>query len=131
RWQASIQRQLGNSSVIELAYVGNRSTKLEIERDLNVIGNDHLSRSPVFDPTVVNYLSANVPNPFRGLPGVNGTLGSGSTITRETLLKPFPQFSSVNAETYQGYAWYHSLQMRTARRISTTVLNASYTWSKN
>src|SRR5262249_37087277 len=75
RWQGSLQRQLGNASVIEVAYVGNRSTKLEITRDLNVVGNDHLSRSPVFDPAVVNYLTANVPNPFRGLAGVNGTLG--------------------------------------------------------
>jgi len=132
RWQASIQRQLGSSSVIEVAYVGNRSTKLEIGRDLNVVGNDHLSRSPVFDPVVVNYLTANVPNPFRGLPGVNGSLGANSTITRETLLKPFPQFSAVNTTTYQGYSWYHALQFRATRRFSKYLnLNGSYTYSKN
>jgi hypothetical protein len=132
RWQGSLQHQFGNNSVIEVAYVGNRSTKLEITRDLNVVGNDHLSRSPVFDPVVVNYLTANVPNPFRGLPGVNGTLGSGNTITRETLLKPFPQFSAVNTTTYQGYSWYHALQLRATRRFSKALnLNGSYTFSKN
>jgi hypothetical protein len=131
RWQISIQRQFGRSTMVEAAYVGNRSTKMEIDRDLNVVGNQNLSRSPFFDAKVVNYLSANVPNPFRGLDGVNGSLGSNNTITRETLLKPFPQFASVNAETYQGYSWYHSLQMRAARRLSTMNLNATYTWSKN
>ena len=131
RWQMSIQRQFGRSTMVEAAYVGNRSTKIEIDRDLNVLGNQNLSHSPFFDPQVVNYLSANVPNPFRGIAGVNGTLGTNNTITRETLLKPFPQFTAVTAETYQGYSWYHSLQMRASRRISTSTLNASYTWSKN
>jgi hypothetical protein len=131
RWQISIQRQFRNSTLIEAAYVGNRSSKIEIDRDLNVVGNQNLSRSPFYDPAVVNYLSANVPNPFRGLPGVNGSMGTNNTITRESLLKPFPQFSAVNAETYQGYSWYHSLQMRGSRRIATTTFNATYTWAKN
>jgi hypothetical protein len=131
RWQASIQRQF-RLSVLEVAYVGNRSTKMEIARDLNIVGNDHLSRSAFFDPQVVNYLSANIPNPFRGLAGVSGSMGSNNTITRENLLKPYPQFNAVNASTYQGYAWYHSLQVRATRRFSNRFsVNASYTWAKN
>jgi hypothetical protein len=129
RWQISVQRQLGRGTMVEAAYVGNRSSKIEINRDLNVVGNDNLSRSPIFDPPVVNYLSANVPNPFRNVPGVNGSLGTNTT--RETLLKPFPQFTAVNAETYQCYSWYHSLQVRGSHRIASTILSASYTWSKN
>jgi hypothetical protein len=131
RWQASIQRQFGHSTMLEVAYVGNRSTKVEVDRDLNVVGNQNLSRSPVYDTAVVNYLTANVPNPFRNLPGVNGTFGTGNTISRENLLKPYPQFTSVTGETYQGYSWYHSLQTRISRRIGTTNVNATYTWSKN
>ena len=132
RWQASIQRQIGRGNVVEVAYVGNRSTKLEISRDLNVVGNNLLSRSPFFDQERVNYLSANIANPFRGIPGVNGATGTNNTITREALLKPFPQFTAVNTEAYQGYSWYHSLQMRATRRFSSSLgLNASYTWAKN
>lgn len=132
RWQASLQRQFGRGTLVEAAYVGNRSTKLEVDRDLNVVGNSNLSRSPFFDQQLVNYLSANITNPFRGLPGVNGSLGSNNTVTRETLLKPFPQFSSVSTETYQAYSWYHSLQIRATRRFSNRLgVNGSYTWSKN
>jgi hypothetical protein len=131
RWQFSLQRQLGRAMVVEAAYVGNRSTKIEIDRDLNIVGNSNLSRSPFFDQAVVNYLTANVTNPFRGIAGVNGTLGTNNTVTRETLLRPFPQFTAVTAETYQGYGWYHSLQTRATRRLAGATLNASYTWSKN
>jgi len=132
RWQGSVQRQFGKSSVLEVAYVGNRSTKAEIERDLNIIGNDQLSRSPFFDQNRVNYLSANIRNPFAGIPGINGTLGTNANITRENLLKPYPQFSSLTSTVYQGYGWYHSLQVRASRRFSTGLgLNGSYTWAKN
>ena len=38
----------------------------------------------------------------------------------------------VNSSTYQGYAWYHSLQLRASRRFSGGMsLNGSYTWAKN
>ena len=132
RWQLSIQRQFRASNMLEVAYVGNRTTKMEITRDLNVVGNSLLSRSPFFDQTKVNYLAANIANPFRGLDGVNGTTGTNNNITRENLLKPFPQFGAVNTTTYQGYSWYHSLQVRGARRISTTLgVNGSFTWAKN
>jgi hypothetical protein len=105
---------------------------MEIGRDLNIVGNALLSRSPFFDAMRVGYLTANITNPFRGLEAVNGTLGTNNTITRETLLKPYPQFSAVNTTTYQGYSWYHSLQLRAARRMSTNLtLNGSFTWSKN
>ncbi|MGH9723280.1 MAG: carboxypeptidase regulatory-like domain-containing protein [Bryobacteraceae bacterium] len=132
RWQGSVQKQIGRNNVIEAAYVGNRSTGAEIDRDLNIVGNSLLSRSPVFDQDRVNYLSANIPNPFRGIPGVSGTLGTGANITRENLLKPFRHFSQVLTTTYQGYAWYHSLQLRGTRRFSKALqFNGSYTWAKN
>lgn len=132
RWQGSIQRQFGRSSVVEAAYVGNRATTVEIERDLNIIGNTQLSRSPFFDQERVNYLAANVPNPFVRIPGIAGTIGSNNNITRENLLKPYPHFGAVTTSTYQGYSWYHSLQIRATRRFSSSLgLNGSYTWAKN
>jgi hypothetical protein len=132
RWQASVQHQMGKSSVLEVAYVGNRGTNIEVYRDLNVVGNEFLSRSAFFDQERVNYLAANIPNPFRGIPGINGTIGTNNTITRENLLKPYPQFASVNTSNFQGYSWYHSLQIRGSRRFSTSLgVNGSYTWAKN
>jgi hypothetical protein len=132
RWQLSVQRQFRGANMVELAYVGNRTTKLEISRDMNVVGNELLSRSPFYDAARVSYLTANLANPFRGLEGVTGTMGTNNTISRENLLKPFPQFGAVNTGTYQGYSWYHSLQARASRRMAGGLLvNASFTWAKN
>jgi hypothetical protein len=59
-------------------------------------------------------------------------MGTNNTITREALLKPYPQFGAVNTTTYQGYSWYHSLQIRGARRLSGGLnVNGSFTWAKN
>ena len=66
-----------------------------------------LARSAFFDLDRVNYLAANMPNPFVRLPGINGTIGTNNTINRETLLKPYPQFASMDISNFQGYAWYH------------------------
>ena len=62
---------------------------------------------------------------------MNGTFGASTTITRGNLLQPYPQFTSVAGETYQGYSWYHSMQTRVSRRIAATNINATYTWAKN
>jgi hypothetical protein len=78
------------------------------------------------DSTVINFLSGTVPNPFYGLGPVYTP-----TITRANLLRPYPQFSSVAMGTSEGYSWYHSLQIRAARRFSRGVtLNAGYVFSK-
>ena len=54
-----------------------------------------------------------------------------TTIARERLLRPFPQFDAVNTTTNEGYSWYHSLQLRADRRFSAGyTLGASYTYSK-
>jgi hypothetical protein len=59
-------------------------------------------------------------------------MGTNNTISRESLLKPYPQFGAVSTTFPQGYSWYHSLQVRAARRVSTSLgINGSFTWAKN
>jgi hypothetical protein len=55
----------------------------------------------------------------------------GTNIQRERLLRPFPQFDSVRMQRYDGYSWYHSLQLNLQKNFSKGyTVNASYTWSK-
>ncbi len=134
RWQLSIQREFGSGFIAEAAYVGNRGTHIEITRNLNVTPQKYLSKSPVRDQTTINYLTANVPSPFYGV-----TLPAGATstftsdkIARERLLRPFPQYDTVNATFYDGYSWYHAMQMRLEKRFSKGYsVMANYGWSKN
>jgi len=128
RWQLSIQRELPWGMVFEASYVGNRGVHIELNRDINAIPNQYLSTSPTRDNTTNSFLTGTVANPFFGLiPGI----GASSTISRQNLLKPFPQFGSITTTTNQGYNWYHSAQFNLQKRLSKgATFNVAYTHSK-
>ncbi len=126
RWSMGMQRTIG-SFLLEASYVGNRSTRLNVLRNLNFLPAQYLSTSPTRDQTTINYLGANFPNPLRGTNAI-----FGANTNRGGLLRPFPQFGNVNIYEPIGYAWYHSLQMRLEKRFSKGfTTQTSYTWSKN
>lgn len=127
RWSFGLQREIMGGFLIEASYVGNRTTRLNVLRNMNNTPAQYLSTSAVRDQPTINFLSQNFPNPFRG---TNPIFGANQS--RANLLKPYPQFGDVNIYEPIGYAWYHSLQMRVEKRMSkgfTTQL--SYTWSKS
>lgn len=127
RWTLALQKLLPGQVTMETAYVGNRGTHLNLTRQINAIPAQYLSKSLVRDQPVINYLSQAVTNPLYGL----GPLFTSRTIARANLLRPYPQFSSVAMDTSDGYSWYHSLQVRAARRWSRGLtLNAGYAFSK-
>lgn len=134
RWQLSIQQELKGGFVIDAAYVGNRGTRLDISRDINTLPRQFLSTSPFRDDAWRTYLVGTVANPFRGqLTGtaVRNTLNTSSTISREQLLRPYPEFGQVITTTNQGYSWYHSLQVSIQKRFSQGYMVAgTYTFSK-
>jgi hypothetical protein len=102
---------------------------MRIAQPINAIPNQYLSTSFTRDQQTINYLTANVPNPFQGL--LPGTALNGATITRSQLLQPFPQFPGITMQGYQGYSWFHSMQARLERRLrSGLTLQGSYTFSK-
>jgi len=133
RWQFGIQRELPGGVVVEAAYIGNRGTHIEMVRNLNVTPQKYLSTLSTRDTTQINYLTANVTNPFKGLTFPAGATSTftGSTIARELLMRPFPAFGSVITTTNEGYSWYHGAELKVEKRFSkgyAVVLN--YTRSK-
>lgn len=134
RWQLSIQRELKGGYLIDAGYVGNRGTRIEIARDINTTPRQYLSSNLLRDNAVRNYLIGTVANPFRGLltgTAANNTLNTSSTINREQLLRPFPEYGQIITTTNQGYSWYHSLQVSVQKRFSRDYMVAGgYTFSK-
>ncbi|HKA17839.1 MAG TPA: TonB-dependent receptor [Blastocatellia bacterium] len=132
RFQFSVQRELPGGFLVEAAYVGNRGSNIEINRNLNVTPQKYLSTSLTRDQAKLNYLTANVPNPLRGLlpASASGTF-TGTNIARERLMRPFPAFDQVNSTTYEGESTYNGLQLRLDKRLSRGfTLGVTYTYSK-
>ncbi|HEY3840584.1 MAG TPA: hypothetical protein VGL72_28625, partial [Bryobacteraceae bacterium] len=108
RWQIALERELPLQSTLQVAYYASRGTDLLISRDYNTLPAQYLSKLPVRDPATISYVTAAVANPF--YPLLPGTSLSGATVARSQLLQPFPQFTSVAANTNQGYSFYNSMQ---------------------
>jgi len=127
RWSIGIQRQLPGSFMVESSYVGNRGTRLPIGRNINALPAQYLSTSPTRDTATINFLSANFTNPFYGL----NPQYTSTTISRQGLLLPYPEFGTITYQDPVGYSWYHSLQSRVERRFSKGfTLQWAWTWSK-
>lgn len=126
RWSFGAQRLLPGQFLLDISYVGNRGLHLPVDRELNPINPQYLSRSPEHDNATIAFLSQTVPNPFSGLNSVYP-----KTITRADLLRPYPEFASILETQSIGYSWYHALQLRAEKRFSHGyTLNVAYTWGK-
>jgi hypothetical protein len=126
RWSVGIQRMLPGQFVLDVSYVGNRTTRLQTTKQINSTPAQYLSTSAVRDQTTINFLTAQFANPFYGLNSVYT-----SQTSRAGLLAPYPQFGAISVLEPNGYSWYHSLQVRAERRFSRGLtIQAGYTYSK-
>ncbi len=122
QWNFSIAKDLGNTSVLEVAYAGNKGTNLPLSWQMDQLA------SSLIRPDAG--LLDTVPNPFFGIIRVG--VMSNRNVQRGQLLTPFPHIPGVS---YAGTGWgnsnFHSLQASFKKRFSqagTAVV--SYTWSK-
>jgi hypothetical protein len=129
RWSVSVQRELPRQWVVEASYVGNRGYDLAVDTESNPVPRSYLSTSPVRDQTTINFLTTNVANPFKDL--VPGTGLNGSTVQRQQLIRPYPQFTNIQSRAHDGTSDYNALQGRVEKRFTAGyTLLAAYTWSK-
>jgi hypothetical protein len=129
-WNFNIQTMLPGRFLLETGYTGTHSIRQSLQRSMDAIPNQYLSTSPVRDQNTINYLTAQIPNPFAGL--LPGTGLNAATIARSQLLLPFPQFTGITMNDYQGFARYNALQVRLERRFHQGfTLLAGYSFSKN
>lgn len=126
QWSTSMQAQLSPSTVLQIAYVGNRTTKLETSKNINTVPAQYLLGTAAN----VTALQTAVPNPIAGLIPKNSTLNA-HTIQRQYLLVPFPEFGNLTSVNIpNGETQYNALQTTLNKRMSHHVqLMGSVTWN--
>ncbi len=125
-WNVSIQQSVGNNTLLQVAYAGNKGTRLPLNAALNV----NSLTTAQFEEGAVN--TQLVANPFYGVITDPTSILSKSTVTRGQLLQPYPQYTTMNAiYATIGNSVYHSFQASVEKRLSNgfSVLG-SYTMSK-
>ena len=128
RWEANLQRDLGNGLMAAFIYVGSRGTDLPVNRAINNIPMQYLSTSRSRDNATEALLTGNVPSPFAGL--LPGSTINGATVQRQQLLRPFPEFGTITAEEYTGSDRYHAATVQIEKRFrGVNSLTAQYTRS--
>ena len=130
-WQLEVQQAFRDVYKLQVRYVGNRTLKMPLIRNLSPLPVQYLSKSPERDQTTINRLTELVPNPFFGIPGVLGTIGTAGNIAANALLVPYPHFASIQAQVSEGWAYYNGLQVEFTRQYARGLtLQTNYTWSK-
>jgi len=121
-WNLNLQQQFPGSILLDVAYAGNKGTALPVDIQADQLPDQYLSLGSA--------LLATVPNPFFGIV-TTGPLSSATT-TAGQLLRPFPEYNSVNIRAVrEGNAIYHALQAKVERRFRAGLsLLAAYTYSK-
>jgi hypothetical protein len=120
-WNFDIQRELGPTLAVDVAYAGSKGTGTPGTLGINQLPLQYLARGAA--------LNAQVANPFFGYVKTGGL--STATVSQAQLLRPFPQFENINLGPQNiGSSIYHSLQMKVTKRFSSSLLGLAYTFSK-
>jgi hypothetical protein len=127
QWNFNLQRELPGQLVVEAGYLANKGNHL-----IDGEGSMTYNQLPATYFALGNSLNDQVTNPFYGvILNSNSTL-SKPTVSRSQLLRPYPQYSSLNAfRKPQANSIYHAFTLRVEKRYShgLGVLGA-YTFGK-
>src|SRR5262245_10857002 len=118
QYSVDIQQEFADNMSIKVGYVAARSDHLGLGGSVDTPVNiDQV------DPQYLSLGSAltqQVPNPCSGRPELAGTnLGSSATLSRNQLLRPYPQFLDINArQVTEGVSRYNAAVIEWTKRLT-------------
>jgi hypothetical protein len=133
RSSLDVQYQLSKNMIAEVGYVSDNEVHLSYSNQISSTPLvPYLCRCAKQDAATQSELNATVANPFKGLPGMTGSLATSSTISEATLLQSYPEYSSVTEALAPGAtANFNALLARFYRQMSHGfTLNANFEWSR-
>ncbi len=132
-WTYSMQRQLTNTALLDVTYIGSHSTHLSTSQNspltnINVLDPKYLSLGPLLNQPYNSSaaVAAGITSPFAAFGRqVNRTVGQA--------LKPYPQYQNITENYAPRFgAKFNTLQVKLTKRYSSGLsLLAHYTWLKN
>jgi hypothetical protein len=132
QFSADVQRELPYNIALEVGYIGSRSNHLipTWTSTGNSVPGLAINQVPTNYLSLGSALNDSVDNPFY-LHGGSGVIGSAK-VARAQLLKPFPEYSTIQALTNPSSAQYDSMVVKIQKRFSQGLTFLStITWSKN
>jgi hypothetical protein len=113
QWNVGVQHKVWREVILDLAYVGSKSTDLLRQVQINAVP---------FGAT----LSPENQDPTR-----TPAAQLGSSALPNDFLRPFPGYGNIRMWDYSGYANYHALQTSVTRRFDAGFMfSGFYVWSK-
>jgi hypothetical protein len=131
RWQGAIERQLGSSMALIVNYNGALTRRITLAHNQSFVPAAYFTGGNVLNPNTAA-LNANVPNPFyisnfaslqtSNTAVYNNVIASRSFFTNKTatyasLLRAYPQMSSVSEQTPNGQSTFHEVSVSWTRRM--------------
>jgi hypothetical protein len=105
-WSFGVERQLGPKTILNLDYVGNKATHLNIRTELNQ------------------------PTPCNATTGCNRDSSANQSAAGKQSRRPYPNLGLMVYEGWNGYSNYNALNIKVQRRAKDVTLLAAYAWSK-
>jgi hypothetical protein len=131
-YSLGLQQTLGKSSLLDMAYVGNRSTHLSQQVNLNYIPYGTTFTQAAQDPG--KYPGGIVPSVEPNLPAIYSAAGynySGKYAFDSEFLRRYQGYNDIAYHDFVGVANYNSLQVSVQHRYGQSLtFGAVYTWSK-
>ncbi len=128
QFSAGVQRDLPGHVALDAEYIGTRGANLSPSpTGSNAVNINQLDPAYLSQGSALNQ---SVANPYY-VPGGPGLIGQ-SNLSRSQLLRPFPQFTSVNLFLSSAHSDYNALLIKAEKRAAHGLnLIGSFTWSRN
>jgi hypothetical protein len=129
QYSGSIQTQLLKNTLLQVAYVGEKTDHLEVSKQIDGLPLQYYNQPA--SAGIATYLTAQVANPFYGVLPSSSSLGA-PTVARQSLLTPYPEFTSVTDTLASvGSQNYNSLQLTVKKPMSERFsIQGNFTWQK-
>lgn len=141
RTSLDIQYQIGKTMMIDLGYINNHQVHMTESNQVDAIPLlPYLSRSQYddvaadafFNGTTYNGTNTSIPNPFKGVAGMTGTLASATLLAPKNYLMTNPEYTSVTEQLIPGESSnYNALNARFAKMMGHGLtMNGIFEWSR-